>query len=174
MDISLLSDRSIRLKGKTAALIINPTKAISKTVAEGVVKLWDYPEFSDEKVDEERILIQGPGDYEVGGIKVSTSEVGDKLVGRIEVDGVKLLVGSGSTIEKISDKTEGGGVALVDADSEFNHDVLATIEPSVLIVYGPKSNDVAKSLGKSDAPKVSKFTTSPDKLPEEMQFIQLG
>jgi hypothetical protein len=174
MDITYLSDGALRIKGKNATLVINPTKNMPKTPAEGVIKLWDYPEFSVDKIEDQRIVIDGPGEYEVGGVKISASKVESKVVGKIDIDNVKILAGSGVSVEKIAEKAEGGGVIVVSADSPFNHDSLASMEPSVLIVYGDKSEEVAKSLGKTEITRVNKFSAAADKLPEEMQFVMLG
>lgn len=174
MDIVLLSENSLRIKGKSASIVINPTPSSGKTEAQGVLKLWEYPGFSDQKVEEERILIVGPGDYEVGGIKVSTTRVGDKLVARLEVDGVKVLVGTGENIIKIADKVEGADIALINSDEAFNYSGLSSVEPRVLLAYGIKKEEFRKSLGKESIPPVSKFSITKDKLPEEMQVLLLG
>jgi hypothetical protein len=174
MDITLLPDNAIRIKGKSASLVLNPTKSIGKTEAEGVLNLDSSPNFSSEKTEGSRITISGPGEFEVGGVKVSTTKVIDKFVAQVDVDNVRIVAGSGASIEKISDKFEGGGIALINADAEFDYSALSKIEPSVLIVYGDLKDEVSKKLGKDSSTKVSKFSSSADKLPQEMQFVLLG
>lgn len=174
MDIVLLQDNAIRIKGKNAALVVNPTKSTPKTQAEGVLNLNSSQDFSTEKVEENRITITGPGEFEVGGVKTTTARVVDKLVASVDVDGVRIVTGSGAAMEKFSDKFEGGGIALINADAEFDYSTLSKIEPSILIVYGELKEEVTKKLGKDGVPKVTKFSTSADKLPAEMQFVLLG
>lgn len=174
MDIVLLQDNAIRIKGKNAALLLNPTKSIAKTQAEGILNLDSSAEFSADKIEESRITIAGPGEYEVGGVKTSASKVGDKLVASVDVDGVRVVTGSGASIEKITDKLEGGGIALINADAEFDYSALSKIEPNVLIVYGKLRDEVTKKIGKDGAASVTKFSVSVDKLPAEMQFVLLG
>ncbi len=174
MDITLLSEKSIRIKSKSASLVVNPTSTISKTEAEGVLMLEKNPTLSSSKVEGSRISINGQGEYEVGGIKVSAIQVGDRLVANIEADGVRVLVGDGQSVEKIHEKVEGSDITLIDASEEFNYSSVSSLEQRVLLVYGLKKEEVGKSLGKSDVATVSKFSVTRDKLPEEMQLILLG
>src|SRR3990167_362381 len=173
MDIMLLGEKTLRVKGKNSSAVINPTSTIGKTEADAILELEKYPDSTDSKVTGTRIIINGPGEYEVGGMKYSVVGVSGKLVTKIDTDSLKLLVGSGEVIEKFQDKVENCDIAVINADSGFNYSVLTSLEPRVLIVYGDKKDEVAKSLGKSSE-KITKFSTTQDKLPSEMQFVLLG
>ncbi len=173
MDLALLSEESLRVKGKTASLIIDPTEKIQKTEAEGIVMLTSSPEFSDKKVEGSRITIQGPGEYEVGGIKISATRVDKKLVATVYVDNLKILIGSGDSIEKIKDKIGNCQLAVVRADEAFNNSMLTSLEPRALLLYGPNKDEVQKSMGKEGV-KAAKYSTNADRLPEEMDFVILG
>lgn len=174
MDVTLLNKNTLRVKGKTASLIIDPTSSLAKTEADAILLLGDYADQGSGKVDGARITIKGPGEYEVGGIKVSATRVGKELVASLDVDGLKLLVGKGSTIEEIHDRIEECQIAVINSESEFNHSFLTSLEPNALLIYGDKKEEVVKSLGKTDAAKASKFSTTSEKLPEEMQVVLLG
>ncbi len=174
MDVALLNKNTLRIKGKNGSLIINPTSAIGKTEADAIVLLEESADQKAEKVEGSRITIKGPGEYEVNGIKISATRVGKDLVANIDVDGLKLLVGKGSTIEEIHDKTPECKIAVINSDDDFNHSFLTSLEPSALLVYGDKKEEVAKSLGKTDAAYASKFSATSEKLPAEMQLILLG
>lgn len=173
MDVMILGENSLRIKGRNASIVINPDTKTGKTEAEGIVVLEEYPDFSDAKIEGSRITIKGPGEYEVSGIKISGIEVDHKLVVNLDVDNIKLLIGSGQSIEKIHDKVEGANVAVINADTNFNYSILSSIEPSILAVYGKNKEEVKKSLGK-DSETVSKFSTTLEKLPTELQFLILG
>lgn len=174
MDIILLGENSLRIKGKNASIIVNPTDQTGKTEAEAIVLLENFQNDNFPKIEGSRITIKGPGEYEVNGIKVSGIGAERKLMVRMEVDNVKLLIGSGESLEKIHDKVEGAEVVVINADKQFNYSILSSLEPRVLIVYGQSREEVKKSLGKNDAETVSKFSTSADKLPSEMQLIIFG
>ena len=109
----------------------------------------------------------------MSGVKILTTRVGDSLVARVDVDSVKLLIGSGISIEKIHDNAPECDVAVINSDKDFNQGVLTSLEPKVLLIYGEGKEEVVKSLGKSEASKLSKFSITSEKLPAEMQVFLL-
>lgn len=174
MDVMLLGKNTLRIKGKNASFVINPDSLTSKTETDAIVLLGTNSGSTFPKIEGSRITIKGPGEYEISGIKISTTAVGQNLVANAEVDGVKLLIGSAESIERIHDNTPECDIAIVGSDTEFNQAVLTSLEPRVLLVYGDNKEAVAKSLGKSEAVKASKFSATSEKLPEEMQLVLLG
>ena len=174
MDIVILSEDSLKIKGKKSSLVVNPTSSIAKTETDSIVYLENNSLFSDAKINGARISIIGAGDYEVGGIKFLTHRVDDKLVAQIDVDSVRVLIGSGKSIDKIHEKVNNTDLIVVNADKEFNYSILAAIEPRVILVYGPLKNEVSRALGKTDVVKTNKYSVTIDKLPSEMQYIILG
>ncbi len=174
MDIMILPGDGLRVKGKNSTLVLNPTVATTKTEADGVILLDKFLSFNDSKIEGSRIRIIGPGDYEVGGAKITAISVFEKLAVRIDIDNVKILIGNGEAIEKIQDKVEDSDILVVNADMKFNYSTLASLEPKVLMVYGELKDEVGKSLGKENAEKMNKYSVTKDKLPSELQFILLG
>ncbi len=106
MDITILNENTLKVKGKNASIIINPTSSTSKTEADAIILLKSDSSFNPDKIEGSRITIKGPGEYEISGVKISTTRVEDDQIVRIDVDNVKVLVGSGKAIEKIHDKIE--------------------------------------------------------------------
>lgn len=174
MDVMILPGNSIRVKGKNSTLVVNPTSSTTKTEADAIVSLDRDSNFSDAKIEGSRITVKGPGEYEVGGAKISAVAVEGNLVARIDIDSVKVLLGSGESLEKIQDKMEGSDLLVVNANTKFNYSTLTTLEPKVLLVYGEMKDDVSKSLGKDNIEKLNKYVTTADKLPAELQYILLG
>lgn len=174
MDIMLLPGDALRLKGKNTTLVLNPTTSTTKTEADAIILLDKFLNFSDSKIEGSRITIIGPGDYEVGGTKITAHKVFEKLAVRVDLDNVKVLVGNGEAIEKIQDKVEDSDIIVVNANDKFNYSALASLEPKVLIVYGALKDEVGKSLGKESSEKLNKYATTADKLPQELQFIVFG
>lgn len=174
MDVILLNENTLKIKGKNASIIINPSTSTSKTEADGIILLKGDLSFNPDKIEGSRIIIKGPGEYEVSGVKISTTRVEGDQVARVDVDNVKVLIGNGLAIEKIHDKIEEAQVVVINSDEEFNHSILTSLEPNVLLVYGAKRTEVAKSLGKDEAISASKYSTASDKLPAEMEVILLG
>jgi hypothetical protein len=171
MDVISLGKNSIRIKGKTASIVIDPNLSIGKTEAQATLSLKNNPDFSDAKVEGSRIAIKGPGEYEVNGLKISCLSTDQGLAARMDVDNVKVIIGSGISIEKIQDKIEACDILVVNADAAFNHSVLTSLEPKVLIVYGDQRLELKKALGEESSEKISKYSTTFEKLPQEMEFI---
>jgi len=173
MDVAILNGNALRIKGKNASLIIDPTKETGKIDANCVIKLNDNPNFSDSKVEDSRITISGPGEFEVGGIKISIINVNEKLIARLEVDLVKLLVGDGETMEKVQEKVEESDLLVVNSKNKFNYSSFTALNPKAILAYGENAIELEKALGKSNSEKVHKFSITAAKLPTEMQFIHL-
>lgn len=171
MDIVFLGGKTLKIKGKNAAFVVNPTSSIGKTEADAILISGNFIDFSDLKVQSSRITIKGAGEYELGGIKISAISKDGDLINIVDVDNVKILLGDGLAIEKNHEKTEGFDIAVINADNEFDYSIISSLEPKVLIVYGEKKNLVLKSLGKEDTVKSSKFSTTFEKLPSEMQVV---
>ena len=173
MDVIILDKNCIKLKGKTTSILINPSDSMNKSEAEAVIVPATYQGQSFPKVEGLRIIIKGPGEYEVNGVKITAFSGASDLVSFVDMDGLKILAGNGLSIEKIQDKIEECHIAVINADSEFNYSVLSTIEPRVILVYGEKKGEVAKQVGKDNPEKVSKFSTTYEKLPAELQMLLL-
>lgn len=172
MDVVSLGKNSLRIKGKNGSIIIDPVESIAKIEAQALLVLKNGSDFDDSKVEGSRISVKGPGEYEVSGIKISALKSDPGIVARIDVDNVKVLVGEGSSIEKIQDKLEESQVVVVKADSAFNYSVLTTLEPKVILVYGLMSDEVGKALGKEGV-KTVKYSTTSEKLPQELELYFL-
>ncbi len=174
MDIAIIGENTIKIKSKRqTAVVLDPVRGMGKTEADAVIYSKKSNDSSDAKIEGSRIKIIGPGEYETGGTKIEGIKVDGNLAAVIEADGVKLLLGRGQEIKKIHERVGAFHIALINADSDFDFASLTSLEPNILMVYGPKKDEVRKSLGKNDVGKVSKFSATFDKLPEEMQFVLL-
>lgn len=174
MDITYLAPNSIKLKGKKSGVLVNPTAQISKTEAETIILLGDHEDNSFSKIDGHRIIISRQGEYEVNGIKISAIKHNDKIVCLLDLDNVKILIGEGASIEKVFDKIDSCNVVVVYANKEFDYSVLPKIEPNAVLILGSKKEEVGKSLGKDSPEKVMKFSTTSEKLPDDLAVYVLG
>lgn len=174
MDVTVLGSKTIKLRGKRASLVINPANGISKTEAEGIILLGDYEDKNYSKIEGQRIIISGQGEYEVGGAKISAIKQDKGLVCLIDSDGVKVLAGEGKSIEKVYEKIDSCNVAIVYTNEDFDEDVLPKIEPNVILLFGDKKEEVGKALGKDLPQEVSKYSVTVDKLPEDPQIYLLS
>jgi len=106
MEIRCLDNKTVLLKGKKESVLVNPTKEIleaNKTQSRVIV-------FTSKKYDclnlteGEKVILRGPGEYEVGGVEVLGVNAGSgDTVYVINVDGITVGV-LGSITEMLSDK----------------------------------------------------------------------
>lgn len=173
MDAQILSGESLRLKIKKTTLIIDPNSSIPKSDADAVIAFDKNLQIS--KVANYRLLINGAGEYEVGGLKISSAKIGSGLMFSFGLENMEIaLIKAGFLSEVALDKIKNFDVVLVNADLEINQSVLTAMEPSIIILYGQKARESAKELGKASLASSSKVSFSEDKLPEETEIYLLS
>ena len=173
MDISLLSQSSIKIRGKTGSLIVDPEDAMPKNNADGVLFQNPKSQAGVLRVLDCRIFVHGMGDYEVSGIKISAVGGRENLVYRLTVDEVSILLTKATEIVK-DDKINSCDILLLNVDSNFDESMVAKIDPKITILYGAGTKEALKQLGKENTAAVKKFSTAKDKLPAEMEVIVLN
>ena len=105
MEIKVLDNQSIYLKGKKENILINPSKKERENAK--------YPSriflFTAEKYDGmgfggDKILIRAPGEYEVGGVEINGySAGGENTFFVVHIDGIKVIF-LGDLDDALSDK----------------------------------------------------------------------
>ena len=174
MDISILSKNSIKIHSKHANFIVDPESLVTKVSCDAVI-LLNNNNIDLGRVVDHRIIIDGPGEYEVNGVKVLGVKGDRGFVYGIAADGFSVILGKSEEISKIKEEfnTE-CQIAIIDADDEFSSSVVTKLEPKIVILYGDNKESAAKLLGKENLPLIKKFTVVKDKLPEEMEVVVLG
>lgn len=173
MEISIVDKNTIKIKGKNVAFIIDPTPAMSKTSADAVLFLTDLEDADVQasKVDEARVIIKGPGSFEVGGARISGVSAGRGLFYSLNIDGLNISLGNSAGAEKQQDNVS-TSVLVLNVDSDFKESMISSFEPSIAVLYGDKADQAVKLLGK-EYQTVSKFTQTADKLPADPQVVLL-
>lgn len=171
MEVINLFGDSIKIKGKNASFVIDPVQTMKKINADAVLMLEETD--SDlAKVEDFRVVIKGAGEYEVGGVRISSEEVSGKFTYGLSMDNMGIFLGRTSVIDKASEG-KSYGILILNVDSNINPTVVTSFEPNVVILYGNKAKDEAKVFGKQDIEEVSKFSIVSDKLPTEMKVVLL-
>lgn len=177
MDISLLDKTSVKIKFKKVNFIIDPTSKIQKTNADCVLA-FDQNNFDTGKLVDYRLVIKGPGEYEVGGVKVVGVKEGDGLYYSLIAGETAVILGKVGNLGKILDKLDEHRVAVLNVDSELNQSIITTIEPKYLILYGEKASQELSSLNKEVVEKKTassqKININEEKSPEEIELSVLG
>lgn len=169
MEVSFVSPAAIRIKGKQASLVVDPFGGKTKFVADGVVLLQQPDENTD--VEGSRLTIAGPGEYEVGGIKVTGIGNTGNTCFYITIDAVQVLVAKVSSLTA-KENLRDVDMAILLSDGLIDQSILATVTNSVALFYGTQAAENVKALGKESSP-VQKYVTTKDKLPTEMEVVLL-
>ncbi len=173
MEVALLDKTSLRIKSKHTNFVVDPFEKLPKTTTDAVLIL-SHDNVDLSRVTDYRVVIKSPGEYEVGGIKISAIGMDGSTIYGLTVDNVDILLAKTSSVTKVSEKLKEYQIAIFNVDSEINQTVVTALEPRVVILYGEKATDAAKALGKEDAQVLQKFSAAEDKLPEEMQVVVLS
>lgn len=171
MEITFLGDNSLKIRSKRASFIVDPSQAIGKTTADAVLILSNN-NYDLKKVEESRLLITGPGEYEIGGVKISVVEAENRKAYSLSFDNISLLLAQSEVISLLSEKLKEHEVAVIRVDGELKENVITTVEPKVAVLYGNRAEEIEKALGK-ESQKLHKITITENKLPEEMEVVIL-
>ena len=106
MEIRCIDGKTVLLKGKKESVLINPTKEVvgGNKGQSRIIVITSKKRDSLNLIEGDRVILRGPGEYEIGGIEIlGISAGGGETVYVINVDGV--IVGVlGDVTEVLSDK----------------------------------------------------------------------
>jgi hypothetical protein len=105
MEIKILDNQTVFIKGKKENVLINPSKSIlDNSKYQSRIIIFTSGKFDDSKQKFDGVIVRGPGEYEVGGVEIigySANNGNSMYV--IGQDGLILSV-LGEMDEPISDK----------------------------------------------------------------------
>ena len=167
MDIQIFGPDSLKIKSKKTTLAVNPKSAIQKFDADAILVMDKTSDIN--RINNFRVVIEAAGEYEVSGLKISGVNVETDIMFVLTSGNVATLVAKTSSLAKISAEKVGEyKILILDADVDLNQTLITAMEPKVVILYGAKAKEGAKTLGKDAAVTSSKIALAEDKLPEEM------
>ncbi len=172
VEATLLLGDSIKIKGKNASFVIDPAESMKKTSADGIIFLSDKKEEGLTKAENFRVVVNGPGEYEVGGVRVLGTKAGTGFVYGLDVDNIGVFLIKASVMEN-APEIKDYDVLILDADKTVKSSLITFLTPSIVILYGENARAQAQLLGKQDVAAVPKFSISAEKLPGEMEVIVL-
>ena len=172
MDVQVLSENSLKIKIKKTSLIINPSASMPKTDADAIISFEKNT--NTTKVTEYRLIINGTGEYEIGGVKISAADISGGLMFTFGLDNFEMALVKASSLANISlDKVKNVDAVIINADLDINQSVLTAMETRIVVLYGQQVKEAAAKLGKS-GPASSKVSFSEEKLPEESEIYLLS
>jgi hypothetical protein len=166
MEIALLPKNAVKVRGKQTTLVVNPVDGSTPHQ----VALYFHTTAS---VAADSLPIVGPGEYEVGGIKISGIKGSTGTVYSIHVDDMDILIGELSVLEKAQHKVKEHHLALILAEVERDASFVTSLATNVLMVYGSNAREVIQKFAKEGMNETNKLQITKDKLPPEIQTILL-
>lgn len=173
MEVTLLTQDSIKIKGKNSSFVVDPTTQLRvKTQADAVIVLTKVLDYSLSKIEESRVVIQGPGEYEVGGVKITGARADSNFSYNFLIDGIDVFLTSVLAISKIKEPRD-YNMLIVQVNSVIDESLIAAFSPNIVVLYGEKAEEVFNVLGANKKTKTSKLTLKKEQLPTEMEVILL-
>ncbi|MCL4353782.1 hypothetical protein M1615_04985 [Patescibacteria group bacterium] len=151
MEISCLSEDSLKIKGKKISLAVDPDPSLlSKALFPLALFLTKK---NRRRTDSENtvLFIEGAGEYEAAGVKISAFGQ-EKLSYELRIDGFKLFLADKDDLLKNQFEDADYNIIVLRADSPASDLSMVSGMPSYLIFYGKNAIQQAKALGKEDAP----------------------
>src|SRR4051812_820313 len=109
-----------------------------------------------------KLLVNGPGEYEIGGGLIASIALGDRLVHAVGGDGINIvhLVGDERRLDDRGLEAIGKvDVLLLEADAPRRaQTAISDLVPRVVIPYGPHAAEVCAAAGVKNAEPQSRFT----------------
>lgn len=168
MEIALLPKNALKIKGKNAVLMVDPQEKHEANAA----LVFSLPKDDINPAGSE-VVISGPGEYEVGGVKITGIRSENDLAYSMSVDSVSVLLGKASTLEKQQTKLKEANILVVNCDNVTDASFLTTLVTNVVLLYGEKAKEVGKSIGGESVEHLSKYSGTIDKLPTEVVTVVL-
>jgi len=173
VDIQIVGEDSLRIKSKKTTLVIDPKTAMQKVDADAI--LLTGADGDVNRVTDYRVVITGPGEYEVSGLKIVSVKSDGDLIFSLISENVRTLVAKVSSLKQISAEKIGDyQIVVINADTDASESMITAMEPNIVVLYGLKAKETAKALGKDDTTVSGKVSFAEDKLPEEIQVMVLG
>jgi hypothetical protein len=171
MEITLVNNSSIRIKGKQGAILVNPTGKVAGV--NGIIFFKDHT-VDRKNIEEDTLIINGPGEYELAGIKISGIINGAEVIYSLRVDKIEILLARVKSLEKEYSKIKEHNIVILLNNESVNPSFVTSLATNVLVFYGEKAEDNIKHIAKDGYRRETKYTVSFEKLPAEMEEILLA
>lgn len=166
MEIALLPKSVLRVKGKTATFVVNPQVA----VAANAVLMFDPGAENDS---EEAVVLNGAGEYEIGGVKITGLRNEKSVLYSMNIDGVEIVVGSIALLSAMQHKLKEHNVVVVNCDETTDASFLTSLAVNAVLFTGENATVVAQGFEKEKLQTSNKYSASLGKLPAEMETVLL-
>jgi hypothetical protein len=167
MEIALLPKSGLRMKGKYATFVVNP---VGQVIANAVFLLTP----GEEYINEETVVLNGAGEYEIGGVKINGLRNEKSVLYSMQIDGMEVVIGSIALLSSMQHKLKEHNVVIVNCDETVDASFLTSLAVNAVLFCGDKASEVAEGFEKDKLQKTSKYSASLGKLPAEMETVLLS
>lgn len=172
MDIQAFG-QTLKIKSKKTTLALDPKPSVTKFDAD-VILVTDK-DYDASRINNYRLIIDGPGEYEISGLKVYGQSTGQGIIYSVLSENLNAIITKSSFLKGLSsDKIGEYQVVIINSDSEVEESKITAMEPNVVVLFGDRASESAKILGKENASISPKISVSSEKLPEETEIFVTG
>lgn len=172
MDVSKISENGIKIKSKLALFGVNPQNGKGNITVDAVLLFDNTTNKKQLSLEGEPLIINGPGEYEMKGTKLSGIGKNNGVVYVGRIDSMHVCIYRSSAITNTKDAIEECEIAIIDADIPVDQKILAAMNVHVAVLYGMHAQESVKAFGK-DVSSVAKCSITKERLPQEMEIILL-
>jgi len=158
MEIALLPKLGVRIKGKSATFAVNPQDSVA---ANAILLLRPDAEF----LSEESVILNGAGEYEIGGVKLTGIRNEKSVLYSMNIDGMEVVVGTVALLSAMQHKLKEHNVVIVDCGEKVDASFLTSLAVNAVLFYGENADEVAQGFEKEKLQKLNKYSASLGKLP---------
>lgn len=168
MEFARLQNGGIRLKGKKVTFTVDKADKLANAfLILSKSTVIDNPE--------EAVILNGAGEYEVGGVKMTGFQNNTQTVYSLNIDSVTILVGAIDSLQKLQSKLKEHDIVLVSTDDSTTDSAafLASLASNVIIFYGEKAPELNQVFPVEKSQQINKYSVTREKLPAEIETIVL-
>lgn len=169
MEISVLPKSSLRIKGKHTTFAVDPQDKASY-----LVSLLLDKSAQELNLPDETVVIKGPGEYEMGGVKMTGTRSESGILYSLSVDGVDILIGRLPALDKMQHKLKEHNVVVALCNEQAPASFLTSLAANSILFYGDKAKEISQSFGVESVKQMTKYQTTRDKLPAEVETVLLA
>ena len=154
MEVIALGPQSIKIKGKNATFVVNPSGKVDSEVVILTQRADSYSQYGDN------LVIDGPGDYEVSGVSIKGEATNGKVSYTFleENQGFLLLASNAAAKDK---EAEDLAATILMMDDKADN-VLSTLASQLVIVCGsdeflPSEKETLKKADKINLKKIEDY-----------------
>lgn len=137
MELSFVSDNSIKIKTKKTTIVVDPDTSVA---ADGALFTSPTQNVREGKIFSQikKILIDGPGEYEIGGLMIKAKRVEEELLYHLDSQDGRFFLLPSSLIDKLKEEEESPTV-VIHMESKVDERIFSQFPSHLCVVYGPES-----------------------------------